>query len=561
MNRCTFPQPRLGAIPLLFAALFLGAPLAAQDSLAVPVEKVATANGHAIMPFSDTLFMVHARIGSFTAAQRAEAVAERIRALGRDPFFSPDSLRLDQGEGLRDIRHGEEVIISLGERDAAAAGRDLDELALEAYDAIHLALVEHRKGVRWTTLAKEILLALLVVIVLYFLIRGVDRGAQWTRKWLEDRSGTLIKGLHIRDYELFTAERSLRVVLFLNTVLKWLLIVVILYLALPVLFGIFPWTGDLAGTLFGYVTDPLSGILRALWNFLPDLITIVVIVVFFRYVMKGLAFLRDEVAREALVLPGFYPDWAAPTYHLLRLILYAFMIVVIFPYLPGSESPIFKGVSVFLGALFTFGSAGSLSNIIAGLVLTYMRSFRIGDRVKIGEVFGDVIERTMLTTRVRTIKNEIISIPNSTVIGSHTINYSSDAVGRGLILHSTVTIGYDVPWRQVHQLLIDAAKATEHVLQEPSPFVLQTSLDDYYVSYQINAFTKDVTMQAVTYSLLHQNIQDAFNKAGVEIMSPHYRALRDGNVVTIPVDDLPPDHVTPAFRVQQVAPSPPTQGS
>jgi len=228
-------------------------------------------------------------------------------------------------------------------------------------------------------------------------------------------------------------------------------------------------------------------------------------------------------------------------------LVFAFMIVVIFPYLPGSDSPIFQGVSVFLGFLFTFGSAGSLSNIIAGLILTYMRLFKMGDRVKIGSISGDVIEKNMLVTRVRTTKNEIISIPNATVMNSHTINYSSDAPEKGLIMHSTITIGYDVPWRKMEAVLIKAALKTPLLLDDPAPFVLQTSLDDFYVSYQINAYTREPNKQATIYSNLHANIQDSCNEAGIEIMSPHYRAARDGNQSTIPEDQLPKDYKTPSF--------------
>ncbi len=226
------------------------------------------------------------------------------------------------------------------------------------------------------------------------------------------------------------------------------------------------------------------------------------------------------------------------------------MAVLIFPYLPGSDSPIFKGVSVFLGVLFTFGSAGSLANVVAGLVLTYMRLFKIGERVKIGDVVGDVIEKNLLVTRVRTVKNEIISIPNLTVMNSHTINYSSDAHDRGLILHTTVTIGYDVPWRTMHQALLHAADRTEFLLKDPKPFVLQTSLDDFYVSYQINGYTKEANKQSRIYSELHGHIQDCCNEAGIEILSPHYRAARDGNATTIPTDYLEKDYKAPSFNVK-----------
>jgi small-conductance mechanosensitive channel len=226
------------------------------------------------------------------------------------------------------------------------------------------------------------------------------------------------------------------------------------------------------------------------------------------------------------------------------------MFIVIFPYLPGSDSTVFKGVSVFLGVLFSFGSAGSLSNIIAGLVITYMRLFKIGDRVKIGEVVGDVIEKTLLVTRVRTIKNEIISIPNSSIMNSHTLNYSSDAPENGLILHSTVTIGYDVPWKEIHQYLIDSALRTNHIEKDPKPFVLQTSLDDFYVSYQINAYTKTPNKQALIYSELHQNIQDTCNENSIEIMSPHFRGVRDGNSSNIPNKYKPTNYKPPYFNVK-----------
>ncbi|MBZ0207166.1 MAG: mechanosensitive ion channel family protein [Flavobacteriales bacterium] len=528
-------------------AIAQGVQKATSDSL--PVGKKITVP---VTPYGDTLFFIATRAGDFSPQARAEAIAERILRIGAEPSYSSDSLRVDTMEGSHDVVHGDEVVVSISKQEAAAHGSSPGQLAVEYRDRIAKAVEAHHHSVKWTTWAKEIGLAVVVIVVLILMLRLVARAFRWTRSWLIEQNGKLIRGLVIRDYELFTADRSVNALLLLNNVLRWLTVLFILYIALPVLFGIFPWTQDLAATLFGYVTRPVGGILSAMWHFLPNLITIVVIFFVFHYVIKGLAFLRNEVERGALTLPGFYPDWAAPTFQLLRILFYAFMVVVIFPYLPGSDSPVFRGVTVFLGALFTFGSAGSLSNIIAGLVLTYMRSFQIGDRVKIGDVTGDVIEKTMLVTRVRTVKNEIISIPNSGVIGSHTINYTSESVGRGLIIHTTVTIGYDVPWRQVHQLLIDAAMATEMLKSEPTPFVLQTSLDDFFVSYEINAYTDQPAKQAHIYSQLHQHIQDSFNAAGVEIMSPHYRAVRDGNMTTMASDKVPDGYQAPAFRVEDI---------
>jgi small-conductance mechanosensitive channel len=230
----------------------------------------------------------------------------------------------------------------------------------------------------------------------------------------------------------------------------------------------------------------------------------------------------------------------------------AFAIIVVFPYLPGSDSPVFQGVSVFLGFIFTLSSAGSLSNIIAGTVLTYMRAYQIGDFVKIGDTMGDIVEKTLLVTRLKTRYNEIITIPNSIIMNSNTINYTSEAKTNGLIIKTTVTIGYDVPWKDVYKTLLEAAARTDSVLKEPAPFVFQTSLDDFYAGYELNAFTRESGTQAKVYSDLHQNIQDTFNEAGIEIMSPHYRAGRDGNMTTIPANYLSPDYVTPSFRVENI---------
>ena len=263
-------------------------------------------------------------------------------------------------------------------------------------------------------------------------------------------------------------------------------------------------------------------------------------------------FFFDEIKKENIKIDGFYSDWAMPTFNIIRFLLLAFMVVIIFPYLPGSDSPIFKGVSVFVGILFSLGSSNAIANMVAGLVITYMRPFKIGDFIKIGDVSGEVIEKTALVTRIRTPKFEDITIPNSTVLSSTSTNYSSNTkhVNNGLLIHTTVTIGYDVPWKDIHKALIEAALKTDMIEQTPSPFVLQTSLDDFYVSYQINVYTKQPTKQPLIYSSLHQNIQDSFNAAGIEIMSPHYNAVRDGNNTTIPENYLKDDYEAPSFSIK-----------
>jgi small-conductance mechanosensitive channel len=446
--------------------------------------------------------------------------------------------------------YGEAIIISVSESDAIWNNTSRHELAKSYKEIIGNEVTTYKKETSFSSLAKEIGWALVVLLVLGLLIYFSSKLFKWTASKIKEQEGKRIKGLKIKSYDLFDSGRQVKVFLLINGLLKWIFIILLIYISLPILFGIFPWTEDFAETLISYVLNPVKKIAFGIWKYMPNLITIIVIVIVFRYVLKAVRFFKNEIEEGKLVINGFYPDWANPTFQIVRVLIVSFMMIVIFPYLPGSESPIFKGVSVFLGFLFTFGSMGSLSNIIAGIVLTYMRLFKINDRVKIGDVTGDVIEKSLLVTRIRTVKNEIISIPNSTVMSSHTINYSSDTPDRGLILHTSVTIGYDAPWKDVHQALLTAADRTEMLLKEPKPYVLQTSLEDFYVAYQINAYTKDANKQASIYSELHKNIQDSFNEAGLEIMSPHYRAARDGNATTIPADYLDKDYKAPGFNVQ-----------
>ena len=282
-------------------------------------------------------------------------------------------------------------------------------------------------------------------------------------------------------------------------------------------------------------------------DLVPNILALIVIIIATHYTLKLLRFFSEGIKKGKVKISGLHPELVDPTYQLLRFFVVAFAIVAAYPYIPGSDSPVFRGLSIFIGFLLSLGSTSLVSNIISGIVLTYTRGLRIGDRVQIGDAVGDVVDRNLLVTRIRTIKNVVITIPNGMVLNNHIINYSSNVPEQGLILNTSVTIGYDVPWRQVHQLLIDAALATPSILKEPKPFVLQTSLDDYYVSYELNAYTKDPTWMAKIYSLLHQNIQDQFMDANVEIMSPAYSAFRNGSQVAIP-DPNSMDYMERIFR-------------
>ncbi len=508
--------------------------------------------GYPIIPFKDTLYTIYTRIGSLTPFERAKIINDRLERTYKKFFLKSDSLIVQENEQTVDIYFNDQIIISFSELDELWYNNDKKSLADEFNKKIINDITRYKKSRSILSVSKDIGLVLLVILLQIMLIKGINilfRGK--INRFIRKKRGDWFKGIRIKNYEIIDQNQQTSIALFLTKILRFGIIALLLYLSIPILFSIFPPTQRIAEILFGYILSPIKNIVSSFFNYIPELITIAIIFVITRYILRFIKFLAKEVQDERLKLPGFYPDWAKPTFNIVRVFVLAFMFVVIFPYLPGSDSAVFKGVSVFLGIVFSLGSSSVIGNMIAGLVITYMRPFQIGDRIKIGEVLGDVIEKTPFVTRLRTPKKEFITIPNSNILANSVVNYSTSKREDGIILYTTVTIGYDVPWRKVHQLLIDAAHKTNFINTKIEPFVLQTSLDDFFVSYQLNVHTNEPKKQPAIYSELHQNIQDSFNEAGIEILSPHYRAGRDGNTTTIPKDYKTKEYKPPGFNADK----------
>jgi small-conductance mechanosensitive channel len=529
--------------------------IAAADSLRMRHHRISLERLRATSPAfpvrldGDTLFNVHLRLGSFSAMERAEAISGRLLEIAEEPGTVPDSIKASEGVASTDIVHGEAVLMTVTESDALWFDRGRAEMAAEYAAAMRRAVAAYKEAHALEKLLYRTGRLAAVLMFLAVLLFATWRTARWIRRSLVAARGSKVKGVSLKNVELLSPAQQLGLYMAVIRALEVLAYLCILYLCLPLLFAVIPSTREWAGKPIEWILSPLKSILFGILEFLPDLFKIMVIFAFTRVAVGLARKIFQAIERGALALDGFYADWARPTFNIVRLLAYVLMFIAIFPLLPGSDSPVFRGVSVFLGILFSLGSTSAIANLVAGLVITYMRPFRVGDRVKLGDVTGDVVEKSMLVTRLRTIKNEDITIPNSAVLNSHTINYSSSSGDLGLILNTTVTIGYDAPWRKVHELLIDAALATDGVIKEPKPFVHQTSLDDFYASYQVNAYTRRPAAMAAIYSELHQHIQDRFHAAGIEIMSPHYSALRDGHAAAIPPQKegvVPPPG---AFRV------------
>lgn len=481
--------------------------------------------GFPVAPFRDTLFFIYANLNSYSAQDRASSLNKWIQKMYRDQRFTKESVSISEYEKNIFITYDNVgTVLTISAVDGLWFSKKGESLAKDLMAKI-TDEVEAEKQLNLTRdRFKKLCWVLLLMLCLGVAVMLINKVFSYITKFLSSQKATLLTGITVGKFVLFTPDEHERVAHRLTNFSRLVTIFIAVYFSLPLLFSIFPITETWADTLFDWVLTPAKSAVRGTINFIPNFFTILVIYYIFKYALQAAKFFAQQVEEGDVEISGFHADWAQPTFDIFRALMYAFMLILIFPYLPGSSSPAFQGVSVFLGVLLSLGSSNAIANMVAGLVITYMRPFKVGDRVTIGAVTGDIIEKTLLVTRIKTVKNEEITVPNSTVLSSNTTNFTTNTKAHdlGLILYTKVTMSYEVPWKKVHEALIQAALKTNHVLQEPKPFVLNTSLDDFHVSYQINVYTKESSLQNSIYSDLHQNIQDACNDAGIEMVSPTY---------------------------------------
>jgi small-conductance mechanosensitive channel len=458
-------------------------------------------------------------------------------------------------DGSTELRAGTWLLMVVTAEDAAAAHVPRTTLAQQYAHSLEAALRAERQRYTPWALARGALFALVSTALFAGFVWLLLRFSASIRRTLRQRLAQRLARTHVVAGELVSSERFERALERTGAVVRVLIILFAFNVYLTYVLGLFPWTRPVSHQLLRYALTPIRSFGTAFVDYLPNLLFLAVVIAAVYVAVRIVSFFFRQIERGRLVFANFPAEWAKPTYKIVRTLLIAFGLVIAFPYLPASKSPAFTGVSVFVGVLVSLASSSALSNIIAGIVLTYTGAFRLGDRVRIGETFGDIIDTALLATRIRTIKNEEVTIPNSLVLGGAVTNYTREATTQGLILHTTVTIGYDAPWQTVHDLLIDAAQGTPGILPSPRPFVWQTALNDFNVSYEINAYTATPQTMPDTYAALHARIQDAFFAAGVEIMSPHYASIRDGSAMAVPEAFRPPDAQARPLRVEAVSPS------
>lgn len=497
------------------------------------------------------VFSIEERAGSFSPQERAAAAQNRLSKIIKDKSLATEDIHLKKHKDYTDIVYKDIIITSITNMDARRSKMSQDELAKIRLKAIKNGINHYKKN---NTLKNTILsfaYAFLVTIAFVLLIQILNKLFENNLLNLNKKKKEILKPVKIGNYELISRNKIIDLIAYLYKAINVVSVVVLVYLYLIIVLSFFAWSENYSAILIDNLVLTLKSIKNSIISYLPNLFFITITVLITSYINKFIKFFFSEIATERIKINGFHKSWADTTSHLARFLTIAFCIAIIFPYLPGANSNAFKGLSIFLGVLVSLGSTSTVANLIGGIFLTYSRAFEIGDRLKVGDTTGDVTEKALLVTRIKTIKNEVISIPNSVVLSNHIVNYSTQKDLNGLILHTSISIGYDVPWQTVNELLINAAIETENILKTPKPFVIQQKLDDFYVVYQINAYTNEINIMQNTYSELHKNIQNKFNEAMVEIMSPHYSTLRDGNKIAIPDNYIEKNYIRPVFEFKE----------
>jgi small-conductance mechanosensitive channel len=461
-------------------------------------------------------------VSSFPAEERAGKILSNIKAFTDNKSLSTDSIKIVELEDRTILTINGQVLMGIVDVDATQEGISKKVLAALIKNKIKEVVDKYRlerepKRLLINTV-KAIGATVLLLLLLFILIRLFRR----FNLFIEAKLKSKFEGLESKSSKLIQANQLWHALKGFIGLIKVITIIILFQIYLTYVLSLYPWTAPFAGKVVNFIVEPLSTFGLSVLAFLPNLGFLIIIILVTRYLLKITKLFFSGISQGTISFLNFEKDWAIPTYRIVRILIIIFSIVIAYPYIPGSESEAFKGISVMLGLMISLGSSSVIGNMIAGYTLIYRRTFKVGDRVKIDEHIGTVVEMKMFVTRLRSLKNEEIIIPNSNIVGGTVINYSSLSKGKGLILHTTVGIGYETPWRQVEQMLLIAAERTEGLLNNPPPFVLQKNLGDFAVNYELNIYCDNPEMMMHYYTEMHKNILDVFNEYNVQIMTPAY---------------------------------------
>jgi len=480
--------------------------------------------GRPIVFEKDTLYYLYTSYGPYDIDTRVKYVEEKLKELYNDPYFVADSIKIKPAGDYLSVMYNDKTITGISMVDALWENSSQTELAQRYANIIKNTIVKYKEQNSLKSVLIRLLL--LVLFIAFILVWAINRLFDFLKKITLNSEHRFLTSIRIRNYDFIKKPGIVKALVKLLAILRIVFLLFLLITIIPLIFDIFPSTQYLSKIIVQWISEPIKNVGIAIIGYLPHLFYIVIIAVITRYVLKILRFFALEIERGILKIKGFHPEWAHTTYVLARMMLWVLALVIMFPHLPGSDSDAFKGISVFLGVLISLGSSSAISNAIAGIVISYMRPFQVGDWIKSGEIIGAVIEKNALVTRLKTINNEDITIPNSAILSGATMNFTSIGKEIGLALNVQVKVRYDYSDNLVEELLIEAALKTNGISPKPHPYIFQISLSELNAVYELNAYTFHPENMYFIKSDLTKNIQSTFRQANIEIFSTQYVEIR-----------------------------------
>ena len=482
--------------------------------------------GRPIVFEKDTLYYLYTSYGPYDIDTRVKYVEEKLKELYNDPYFVADSIKIKPAGDYLSVMYNDKTITGVSMVDALWENSSQTELAQRYANIIKNTIVKYKEQNSLKSVLIRLAELLLVLFIAFILVWAINRLFDFLKKIALNSEHRFLTSIRIRNYDFIKKPGIVKALVKLLAILRIVFLLFLLITIIPLIFDIFPSTQYLSKIIVQWISEPIKNVGIAIIGYLPHLFYIVIIAVITRYVLKILRFFALEIERGILKIKGFHPEWAHTTYVLARMMLWVLALVIMFPHLPGSDSDAFKGISVFLGVLISLGSSSAISNAIAGIVISYMRPFQVGDWIKSGEIIGAVIEKNALVTRLKTINNEDITIPNSAILSGATMNFTSIGKEIGLALNVQVKVRYDYSDNLVEELLIEAALKTNGISPKPHPYIFQISLSELNAVYELNAYTFHPENMYFIKSDLTKNIQSTFRQANIEIFSTQYVEIR-----------------------------------
>ena len=482
--------------------------------------------GRPIVFEKDTLYYLYTSYGPYDIDTRVKYVEEKLKELYNDPYFVADSIKIKPAGDYLSVMYNDKTITGISMVDALWENSSQTELAQRYANIIKNTIVKYKEQNSLKSVLIRLAELLLVLFIAFILVWGINRLFDFLKKIALNSEHRFLTSIRIRNYDFIKKPGIVKALVKLLAILRIVFLLFLLITIIPLIFDIFSSTQYLSKIIVQWISEPIKNVGIAIIGYLPHLFYIVIIAVITHYVLKILRFFALEIERGILKIKGFHPEWAHTTYVLARMMLWVLALVIMFPHLPGSDSDAFKGISIFLGVLISLGSSSAISNAIAGIVISYMRPFQVGDWIKSGEIIGAVIEKNALVTRLKTINNEDITIPNSAILSGATMNFTSIGKEIGLALNVQVKVRYDYSDNLVEELLIEAALKTNGISPKPHPYIFQISLSELNAVYELNAYTFHPENMYFIKSDLTKNIQSTFRQANIEIFSTQYVEIR-----------------------------------